>query len=80
MVFNVFAVGVHPRGQDVEPELFFASDVSEYIQEQFRNDLNLAIEEFGNFGPLEIWVLGTDKNAMLELAEIYCERRISNRP
>ena len=64
-------------GQDVEPELFFASDVSEYIQEQFRNDLNLAIEEFGNFGPLEIWVLGTDKNAMLELAEIYCERRIS---
>ena len=64
-------------GQDVEPELFFASDVSVYIQEQFRNDLNLAIEEFGNFGPLEIWVLGTDKNAMLELAEIYCERRIS---
>ena len=62
---------------DLEPELFFANDVSQNAQEQFRRDLNLAITEWGNFGPLEYWIFGNDISAALELAEIYCERRTS---
>ena len=62
---------------DLEPELFFASDISDFTQEQFRNDLNLGIEEWGNYGPLEYWVLGNDINAAIELAELYCEKRTS---
>ena len=62
---------------DTEPELFFANDISQNAQEQFRRDINLAITEWGNFGPLEYWILGNDINAALELAEIYCERRTS---
>ena len=60
-----------------EPELFFAGDVSENAQEQFRKDLNLGIAEWGNYGPLEYWILGNDINAALELANLYCEKRTS---
>ena len=62
---------------DFEPELFFANDISLNAQEQFRRDINLGITEWGNYGPLEYWILGNDINAALELAEIYCERRTS---
>ena len=62
---------------DLEPELFFANDVSQNAQEQFRRDLNLGITEWGNYGPLEYWILGNDINAALKLAELYCERRTS---
>ena len=60
---------------DFEPELFFANDISQNAQEQFRRDINLGITEWGNYGPLEYWILGNDINAALELAELYCERR-----
>lgn len=62
---------------DFEPELFFADDISEFIQQQFRNDLNLGIEEWGNYGPLEYWILGNDIEAANSLAQTYCERRTS---
>ena len=62
---------------DLEPELFFASDVSAFAQQEFKNDLNLGIEECGNYGPLEYWILGNDIDAAIELAKLYCERRTS---
>lgn len=62
---------------DFPPEIFFSNDISAYAQQQFRNDLNLGLEEWGNYGPLEYWVLGNDVEAAIALSNTYCERRIA---
>mgnify|MGYP000076401522 CR=1 FL=1 len=61
---------------DFEPEIFFASDLSNTLREKFMIDLNLAISQFGNYGPLECYVLGNSTNAANELAIEYCNRRV----
>tara|TARA_B100000767_G_scaffold274517_1_gene307750 strand:+ start:326 stop:2215 length:1890 start_codon:yes stop_codon:yes gene_type:complete len=61
---------------DFPPEIFFASDLSNNIREKFTIDLNLAISQFGNYGPLECYVLGNSTNAANELAIQYCNRRV----
>tara|TARA_B100000945_G_scaffold244929_1_gene201180 strand:- start:349 stop:1779 length:1431 start_codon:yes stop_codon:yes gene_type:complete len=64
---------------DKKPEVFFASDISQKVRDGFMSDLNLIIEQLGNYGPLEWWVLGQDIDAAHELAEIYCKRRVERR-
>ena len=61
---------------DFPPEIFFASDLSNTLREKFMIDLNLAISQFGNYGPLECYVLGNSTNAANELAIQYCNRRV----
>ena len=61
---------------DFPPEIFFASDLSNTLREKFMIDLNLAISQFGNYGPLECYVLGNSTNAANELAIEYCNRRV----
>jgi len=61
---------------DFPPEIFFASDLSNTLREKFTVDLNLAISQFGNYGPLECYVLGNSTNAANELAIEYCNRRV----
>ncbi len=61
---------------NIEPELFFSSDIPLASQEKFRNDLMLAVEEWGIYSPVEYWVLGQDISSAIDLAKIYCERRI----
>ena len=61
---------------NIEPELFFSSDIPLASQEKFRNDLMLAVEEWGIYSPVEYWVLGRDISSAIDLAKIYCERRI----
>jgi hypothetical protein len=36
----------------------------------------LAVEEWGIYSPVEYWVLGRDISSAIDLAKIYCERRI----
>jgi hypothetical protein len=64
-------------GQIVEdpPETFFASDLSDEVREGVTSSLLAATVEWGNYGPLEYWVLGTDSEAARDLTEQFCERR-----
>ena len=64
-------------GQLIEapPETFFAADLSDEVRNGITNTLLAATEEWGNYGPLEYWVLGTDLEAAKDLAEQYCQRR-----
>ena len=64
-------------GQIIEtpPETFFAADLSDDVRDGLTDALLVATSEWGNFGPLEYWVLGTDLDAAKDLAERFCERR-----
>ena len=64
-------------GQIIEapPETFFAADLSDDVRNGVTHALLVATAEWGNYGPLEYWVLGTDRKAAKELAELFCERR-----
>jgi hypothetical protein len=54
---------------NIEPELFFSSDIPLASQEKFRNDLMLAVEEWGIYSPVEYWVLGRDISSAIDLAK-----------
>ena len=62
------------NNEDVE--FFFANDVSENIAQGTRDSFLEAIDEFGNWGPTELWVSGPGKNGSVELANLYCNRRV----
>ena len=64
-------------GQIIEapPALFFAADLSENVRHGLTNTLLAATAEWGNYGPLEYWVLGADREAASALAEQLCKRR-----
>ena len=64
-------------GQIIEapPETFFAADLSDDVRSGLTNTLLVATAEWGNYGPLEYWVLGTDLEAAKDLTELFCERR-----
>jgi len=64
-------------GQIIEapPETFFAADLSDDVRNGVTNTLLVATAEWGNYGPLEYWVLGTDLKAAKDLTELFCERR-----
>ena len=60
---------------EAPPEVFFAADLSDEVRKGLTNTLLVATAEWGNYGPLEYWVLGTDHKAAKELTELYCDRR-----
>lgn len=60
---------------ELAPEAFFAADLSEEVRDGLTQTLLAATKEWGNYGPLEYWVLGTDLKAAMDLAEQFCERR-----
>lgn len=56
-------------------ETFFASDLSQAVQDGVTQGLMHAASVWGNYGPLEYWVMGTDNDAGLALIENFCTRR-----
>lgn len=60
---------------EAPPEVFFAADLSEDVRSGVTQALLAATTEWGNYGPLEYWVLGTDVKAAKDLADQFCERR-----
>ena len=60
---------------DTPPEVLCASDVSEAVRSGVTHALLVAGQEWGNYGPLEYWVLGTDEDAARGLSVQFCERR-----
>ena len=65
-------------GQIIEapPEVFCAADLSDEVRSGLTDTLLAATAEWGNYGPLEYWVLGTDPEAARDLAELHGDRRL----
>ena len=61
----------------VRPEFFFAEDVAAEVREAMAGTLDAGIEAWGNFGPIEYWVVGMDVAAAEALGRRYCERRVA---
>ena len=59
------------------PEVIVASDISNETKLDIEKTLKEVSKKWGNYGPLEYWVMGTDKTAGKELVENYCKRRES---
>jgi len=57
------------------PEVFCASDLSNELCGWVTSGLLAAILEWGNYGPVEYWVLGIDVTAAETLTEVNCQRR-----
>lgn len=57
------------------PELIAADDIPIKIQNDMQKTLLEASKEWGNFGPIEYWVLGTHEQSAKKLIEKYCSRR-----
>ena len=65
-------------GRTVEsyPEAFVANDISELNSEGLVKDLGLAVKYFGKY-EWEWWAVGQEVDAMLQLANSWCDRRIA---
>ncbi|SVC49663.1 uncharacterized protein METZ01_LOCUS302517, partial [marine metagenome] len=61
------------------PEVFCASDVSLQLCGWQTSSLLAAMVEWGNYGPLEYWVVGTGQAATEDLTKLNCERRLARR-
>jgi hypothetical protein len=57
-----------------EPEVFKTSDVSDETLNLTIEWYNIGAEEWGNFGPVEIYIIGEDIDAAKALEDQYCER------
>ncbi len=58
-------------------EVFTAADVSEKTKQAVVDTLAAASDIWGSSGRLEYWVLGTDRDAALQLGIKFCERRVA---
>jgi hypothetical protein len=61
---------------DSYPEAFVANDISELNKEGLAKDLRLAVKYFGKY-EWEWWAVGQEVDAMLELANSWCDQRIA---
>ena len=86
-ISNTRCVGMPHRRQDnyladswtkefeCPAEVFVAKDISPKTKLEIEATLKAAANEWGNFGPVEYWVLGVDEKAARELIKEYCIRR-----
>ena len=58
------------------PEVFCASDLSVHLCGLQTSSLLAAIMEWGNYSPVEYWVIGTEVSAMNDIIELNCDRRL----
>ena len=60
---------------DEMPSFFFANDVVDDVRTGMVETMAAATKAWGNFGPIEYWVLGTDPDAAKALIDTFCQRR-----
>ena len=63
--------------QQNQTEVFAASDVPAKVSQAVKETLTVAFDTWGSSGRMEYWVLGTDHDAAVELAELFCKRRVA---
>ena len=59
-----------------EPKVFSANDVSQQTIDLTLKWYNVGAKEWGNYGPLEIWIVGNSKEAAKDLDKLWCEKRL----
>ena len=66
-------------GQEIDdlPNYYKALDVPVRQMDQVIEYFEIASGAWGNYGPLEFWVIGTDPLSAHKLDSLYCETRIS---
>ena len=62
---------------DFQPNFVFTYDIDEIVQSATTNSMLGAIEEFGNWGPIELWVIGQDYEGVILKTKNFCDTRIS---
>ncbi|MBE82374.1 MAG: hypothetical protein CME21_07375, partial [Gemmatimonadetes bacterium] len=60
-----------------EPEVFAASDVSQETIDLTLEWYKVATEAWGNYGPVEVYIVGNDVEAAKGLEEVYCNHHKS---
>ncbi len=65
---------------DAVPEYYFAGDIGANQIDQIIDYYTIASDAWGNYGPLEFWVVGTDVNSADTLDEYYCALRLQKDP
>ena len=60
-------------------EVFVTSDIGNGTKAKIEITLGAVAAEWGNYGPVEYWVMGSDKAAAEELIKKYCLRRAKNK-
>ena len=66
-------------GQEIDdfPDYYKALDVPVSQLDQVIEYYEIASGAWGNYGPLELWIIGTDSLSARMLDSLYCETRIS---
>ena len=57
------------------PEVYFTSDIPQSQIDTLMSAYNTSSGVWGNYGPLEFWIIGTDWDAAYELDRQYCSVR-----
>ena len=65
---------------DNKAEFYAASDVSAFQVKLTRKWYEIAAHAWGNYGPLEFWVVGSSKKAASQLDQKYCQIRKQKNP
>ena len=60
---------------DSDPAFYFTYDIDEIVQTATTNSMLGAIEEFGNWGPIELWVIGQDYEGVSPKIKNFCDFR-----
>ena len=60
---------------DYSPEAFCAVDLDPLVCQEIARTLAVGTMEWGNYGPVEYWVVGIDEGAVSDLTEVNCRRR-----
>jgi hypothetical protein len=63
-----------------QPIVYAAADVTREHIDITVDWINKAIELWGNYGPLEIWIVGSSPEAAIGLDEMWCEVRAEKDP
>jgi len=57
-----------------EPDVFRTTGVSNETQNLTMEWYDIAVKEWGNYGPVEVYIIGNDVDAASELEDFYCDR------
>ncbi len=63
-----------------QPTVYAAADVTQEHIDVTVEWVNKAIELWGNYGPLELWIIGSSPEAAIGLDEKWCEVRVEKDP
>ena len=59
-----------------KPRVYNATDISQSTIDLTLEWYRIGANAWGNYGPLEIWIVGSSKDAAIELDKLWCETRL----